>query len=89
MRNSSEGRVPDESSPFAGTELKPLGTVTQEGKHLGIKLADGSVLVNFAPNTNYNMLNLMAKHVEGEVVVITGKWTFVPEQVVSPKKRGH
>lgn len=76
--------LPD--SPFAKTNMQPLGTFQKKGSHVGFLLPDGRVLVNFNDGTHHSFLVQIADALGAELISVTGTWTFEPDSTQAFKK---
>lgn len=72
--------------PFSTTELKPLGTHSRIGSHIGILMPDGNLVVNFNDSTRQDILRGIADTIKAELVIVTGTWTFVPDDTTEFRK---
>jgi hypothetical protein len=68
-------------SPFSKTEIHELGDFSKHGTHVGFRLPDGRVLVNFDGATSHSVLVQIARAIGAELIVISGTWTFTPDPV--------
>lgn len=67
------------TSPFQQTKLIPIEEeYSYEATVFGLKLPNGTVVINFDQNTKFSMLKDIARVMSAEVVNVKGSWTFTP-----------
>ena len=68
----------------------PYGIVSREGYLSGLKLPDGSLILNMNEKTSAATLALYRDQLSAETIIVKGTWTFTPidESVKSFKKPG-
>lgn len=73
---------PPITSPFSQTDLQPIAeSHTKRSSHMGIKLPDGRVLINFNDATSYAMIKAIARTLRADIVTVKGTWTFTPDRI--------
>ena len=74
------------NSPFSKTNIQPFGEFSRQGSHVGFLLPDGRILVNFSDNTHQSVLSQIAQTIGAELIVVSGTWTFKPDDTTTFKK---
>lgn len=73
---------PPVSSPFSQTDLQPIAdSYSKRSAHMGIRLPDGRVLINFNDGSSFAIIKAIAKTLRADIVTVKGTWTFVPDRI--------